>query len=262
LNGATEISELHRIPFEVTSNLQMSLMDDKHTSTRLRSAAVEALKDTQRPMSAHEIESWIRERDAEFATEIAAKCYDYTRIILSLMPSSMICKYHCRGPIPGVDSRSTFYGLPNHSYDDEKWTQGIKAKRKDPASKPRRKPTERRNRPQKVHPPITSIFTTGPPAVMAIPCVDPTAYSNAWLGLSTLVDRGDFLWPALLTTIEPGQSDSAIGSQSHEAPILTMGDNRLVQNPIFSEEVVTLLRKESEQKPDQLWFTDILDNIL
>ena len=73
-------------------------------------------------MASHEIEAWVRENDQELAGLIKEKCSDYVRIILSVTQDSQIIKYKSLGPIPGVDKRSTFYGLAEKNYNKDEWS--------------------------------------------------------------------------------------------------------------------------------------------
>lgn len=104
--------------------------DPNQTSTKLRNAAVEIIKIKQRPLASHEIEAWIRENDKPLADLIAVKCSDYVRIILSVTQDSCVVKYKSLLPIPGVDKRSTFYGLIDGGYNPSEWIPvGAKANR-------------------------------------------------------------------------------------------------------------------------------------
>lgn len=96
--------------------------DPNQTSTKLRTTAVELIKMKQRPLASHEIETWIRENDKTLADLISAKCSDYVRIILSVTQDNCIVKYKSLQPIPGVDKRSTFYGLIDGKYNPSEWT--------------------------------------------------------------------------------------------------------------------------------------------
>ena len=97
-------------------------MDDSHTSTRLRSAAVKAIQEAGRPIAAHELETWVTNNDKDLWKEVSKKCYDYVRIILSLTAKTIITKYKTDAIIPGVDKRAAFYGLTDETYDSTLWT--------------------------------------------------------------------------------------------------------------------------------------------
>jgi hypothetical protein len=103
--------------------------DPNHTSTRLRLAAVRALNEIGRPVTAHEVEQWLTSNDPDLWAEVSEKCYDYVRMILSLTRNSAIVKYRSREIRQGVDRRVAFYGLPSANYDDG-WIQVSGSKRK------------------------------------------------------------------------------------------------------------------------------------
>jgi hypothetical protein len=90
-------------------------------SELLRQASCQAIKEAERPLSAHEIEPWIAQHDAILSHQLSSKCYDYVRIILSLAPTDLIMKYKYSGPSLGIDVRSTFYGLVGMIYDPSVW---------------------------------------------------------------------------------------------------------------------------------------------
>lgn len=97
--------------------------DPNQTSTKLRAVAVDVIKMRERPLASHEIETWIRENDKHLADLISSKCSDYVRIILSVTQDNCIVKYKSLIPIPGVDKRSTFYGLSDGNYNQSEWVQ-------------------------------------------------------------------------------------------------------------------------------------------
>lgn len=96
--------------------------DPNQTSTKLRNAAVEVIKEKKRPLASHKIETWIRENDKQLSDLISSKCSDYVRIILSVTQDNCIVKYKSLQPVPGVDKRSTFYGLADANYSPSEWT--------------------------------------------------------------------------------------------------------------------------------------------
>ena len=95
--------------------------DPNQTSTKLRQKAIEIIRNSDRPLASHEIEIWVRDHDPELAELIKEKCSDYVRIILSVTQDNQIVKYKSLGPIPGVDKRSTFYGLTEKNYNKDEW---------------------------------------------------------------------------------------------------------------------------------------------
>ena len=96
--------------------------DPNQTSTKLRQKAIEIIRNSDRPLASHEIETWVRENDPELAELIQKKCSDYVRIILSVTQDVKIVKFKSLGPIPGVDKRSTFYGLSEKDYNKSEWS--------------------------------------------------------------------------------------------------------------------------------------------
>jgi hypothetical protein len=96
--------------------------DPTHTSTKVRLAAMKALNDVGRPLTAHELEEWLMHNDKELWTEVSGKCYDYIRMILSLTRNNGIVKYRPNVTVRGVDKRVAFYGIPGESYGGE-WGQ-------------------------------------------------------------------------------------------------------------------------------------------
>ena len=95
--------------------------DPSQTSTKLRAKAVEIIRNAERPLASHEIENWIRENDPFLTKLIKEKCSDYVRIILSVTQDAAIAKYKSLVPVPGVDKRSTFYGLTEKEYKKDEW---------------------------------------------------------------------------------------------------------------------------------------------
>ncbi|EAX90150.1 hypothetical protein TVAG_413190 [Trichomonas vaginalis G3] len=113
--------------------------DPNQTSTKLRIAAAKFIKNRQRPMTSHEIETLIRENDKELSKVINSKCSDYVRIILSITQDNNIIKFRSLQPIQGIDKRSTFYGLSDVNYDSTKWTVAsnkVPKSKKSPVSFP------------------------------------------------------------------------------------------------------------------------------
>lgn len=99
----------------------MSGTNSQHTSSKLRNKSLEIIKKMGRPMAASEIEIWLRIHEPELWQDIAGKCEDYVRIILSLTRSSVLLKYRPLKPIQGIDKRSTFFGLTSEKYDSAQW---------------------------------------------------------------------------------------------------------------------------------------------
>ncbi|OHT08833.1 hypothetical protein TRFO_22595 [Tritrichomonas foetus] len=98
--------------------------DPNQTSTKVRNMAMRAIKESGRPITAHEYEQWLQNNENELWQEVVKKCYDYTRVILTNTAKlTLLYKYRCRQQMPGIDNRSVFYGLPNVRYDPELWQE-------------------------------------------------------------------------------------------------------------------------------------------
>ncbi|OHT00651.1 hypothetical protein TRFO_32620 [Tritrichomonas foetus] len=91
------------------------------TSGKVRVIAQEAITSYNRPMTAHEIEKFIKLNDKDLWKDDCGKCYDYVRMILSVSKLSAIIKYKCLKRIIGVDKRANFYGLATKTYDTAVW---------------------------------------------------------------------------------------------------------------------------------------------
>jgi hypothetical protein len=87
------------------------------TASRVRYVAKGLIACAGRPLAACEIEAGIRRHDAALYDDVAKKCKDYVRIILS--QSGCLVKCRPLEAIPGVDKRSTFYGLPGVAYNGD-----------------------------------------------------------------------------------------------------------------------------------------------
>lgn len=95
--------------------------DPSLSSTQLRQKAFQVIKQSDRPMASCEIEKWIRNNDYDLWCKVSSKCKDYVRVILSQTRGKTITKYKAIKPIPGIDKRSTFYGLYGRSYPSDSW---------------------------------------------------------------------------------------------------------------------------------------------
>jgi hypothetical protein len=228
----------------------------------LRLAAVQAITDAGRPMSAHEIQSWIAKHDENLSAEITSKCYDYVRMILSLSPPSMIRKYRSTTSVEGVDGRSGFFGLPDGDYKEPEWQSIVNMGRKRSAPKQAPHSDPRRNRPQIPVRPATSIFVDNPQLPDAVTNVDQHAVTNAWFALNTFIDRSDPLWSNLTEGIETMKSEIERGGHPDAVLKMVITTKPLMQNPIVFDDIITILSGEAGQKQEELWFTDILDNIV
>jgi hypothetical protein len=164
--------------------------DNLHTSERLRLAAIEAITELKRPLAAHEIEKWIAVHDPELALELHAKCYDYSRMILSLAPKVILLKFHLIGKLKGIDSRSTFYGIPCDLYDPTMWRQlGSNPVTKRPQRTHRRQRTES----QAFAPPLSPPLIGSVQAGMSVLSNDANTDSTPW-PVPNCIERGDPFW--------------------------------------------------------------------
>lgn len=97
--------------------------DITNLSSRLRLKALQIISKLKRPMAVQEIQNYIRDNERELWQEMQSKCSDYVRIILSLTKNKLITKYKPVVPVPGIDKRSTFYGLSSERYPVESWVK-------------------------------------------------------------------------------------------------------------------------------------------
>jgi hypothetical protein len=226
-----------------------------HTSARVRDAAIKAIGETKRPMTAHEIERWIEDHDDSLSNEIKRKCYDYTRMILSLSPPSIITKYQPGIVLPGADMRAAFYGLARERYP-ENWIPTMKTptSAQFPASKP---PPPARTRTAAQRAPKSSIFVPTPPAPIVVTAVDNRP--EPWPTCVPVWDRPSIFWVSPTDALDSGKADLPSGLIPDDAAVLHA--NTRPQPPMVFSDMMTVLRKEGVPKHDTLWFTDILDNV-
>ncbi|EAY08781.1 hypothetical protein TVAG_188680 [Trichomonas vaginalis G3] len=95
--------------------------DPSLSSTQLRQKAYTVIKNSDRPLASCEIEKWIRNNDYDLWCKVSAKCKDYVRVILSQTRGKTIAKFKSLKPIPGIDKRSTFYGIYGRAYPSDSW---------------------------------------------------------------------------------------------------------------------------------------------
>lgn len=95
--------------------------DPSLSSTQLRQKAFTVIKNSDRPMASCEIEKWIRNNDYDLWCKVSSKCKDYVRVILSQTRGKTIAKFKALKPIPGIDKRSTFYGIYGRTYPADAW---------------------------------------------------------------------------------------------------------------------------------------------
>jgi hypothetical protein len=209
-------------------------------------------------MSAHEIEAWIRDHDRDLSREIRAKCYDYTRMILSLSPVSVICKYRAASTLPGVDARAAFYGLARERYPAI-WTLTSKMPKSKTSPNLSRPSPETRQRQIAPQPFQSSIFAPPQPPPVAVPTAHPQEATDPWPATNPFSERNDIVWVSGVNGADSGRSDLASGLIPGNDSVVPA--NARPQQPMFFNDVVTVLNKDGVRKHDTLWFTDILDNI-
>jgi hypothetical protein len=219
------------------------------SSVRLRVDAVQAVSQAQRPLCAREVEQWVRINDPELFQDIAAKCYDYVRIILSLAPSDMLIKYQTRAPIPRVDQRSAFYGLPAAHYNPNQWIAA--------STKPYRKVGSCAKKIERLtEPPETPILLTKPPSSIFFPTsvilpyvanVDQSTYSTSWFAITCLITPDDAIWADLTDAIRFMKAEVARGRPPPETLEQILIDRPALTHPVVAIDVVNILSKEAAQ---------------
>jgi hypothetical protein len=236
-------------------------------STRLRSSSVLAIQETGRPMTAHEIEDYLAERDPELWKQVSKKCYDYVRMILSLSPCDVIVKFRSLVERDGIDQRSAFYGLPGCEYNKAEWalselrqrrvgkSRSLERQEKSPLkSTPKRPKNESKKTSKKEAEPPQAFFLF-PPEPILVPVMqvwDQAIVAKAWYTLASLVQPNDPFWTELLAVLnelrkltEGGISASiAIQQLLHDHPALT--------HPLVTQDVVVILSKEVAQKQEEI----------
>ena len=99
----------------------MTKLTKATTSLKVRQAAMLAAEAFRRPITVREVEAWLAKHDPDLWQEVAEKCHDYVRIILSLTPDDSVVKYKSRSHFPGADRRACFYGTCHGPYDPAIW---------------------------------------------------------------------------------------------------------------------------------------------
>jgi hypothetical protein len=247
-------------------------------STRLRNASVQAIREMARPMAAQEITDWLNEHDLDLAQQVAAKCYDYVRIILSLSPTNLLIKYRPVGRIDGVDQRAAFYGLAGVAYDSAAWTlSDLKQRKRIPSATARARPSLRGKRPKaNVRPPSeesSPLSTPGHPMELGLPApapqkiclfpnpirnmqvmepVDLRAVTKAWETLACIVRADDPLWQELQTAIGELRSQMENGSGALEGIDAVVRNHARFLNPLIADDVSRILAKVAYDKQEEI----------
>jgi hypothetical protein len=249
------------------------------TSTRLRAAAILALDEFKRPITAHEVEKWVQDHDPAMGNELSGKCYDYVRIILSLTDDGTIIKYKSQVGIPGVDPRAAFYGLTNGSYDVKQWVPVNGAVRKKRHSN--RGTTSDENSPPNVVDQETS--QSGPVFVSQAAVDEESSQSGrvfvsqdvgaqkdelsgspsdqAWFGLTTLIPAKDPFWTAFMTAIDSIKSRIEVGSSPEIVVKEIMEENPGFNRANVSGYVTQILGREATLKKRLMVFASGADDL-
>lgn len=210
----------------------------------MRNAAITAIGKFGRPITAHELETWIAENDKDLCNAISEKCYDYVRIILSLTPATMITKYKAYESIPGVDKRAAFYGLADQTYDSEVWT-AVKRKGSKP---PKRASINLRNkskiaRSDGLERHQSSIFYQPEYSVNFMPTVDDSHYWYAWNVLMSFLPLTDPFWATFLQAIEDVEKSVTSGAEPESTLFRVLGKYPSLTYPVIINSVVTVLSR-------------------
>jgi hypothetical protein len=158
-------------------------------------AALTAVRDFQRPLTAHELETWLSQHDPDLWVDVSEKCHDYVRIILSLSPDEPLIKDRCRAVLPGRDHRASFFGSPAIAYDPMLWSPIVrKGKRPNPKrrSRPPSRPLAR---------PRPSAFFPEHPILPFEEEVGDTTYECSWFVLGTWISPTNEFWPVFRDAI-------------------------------------------------------------
>jgi hypothetical protein len=203
---------------------------------------MEAIRENNQPMTVHEIERWIQAHEPALSDEIGKKCSDYTRIILALAPASTLSKYRSTSLAPGVDPRSSFYGLPAGQYAGN-WVRDATSKKRSCAKESGRRSRNRR----RVRP---------PPFVIDAP---PTA--RPYLAFAPGTDSASATEEAAntLPSFHLGGIETARPNAPSRFFAVDIGATT-VQRPLSFEEAIALVSRGLPQKDDLCRSTDILDN--
>jgi hypothetical protein len=219
------------------------------TSTRLRAAAILALAEFKRPITAHEVEKWVQEHDPKVWNELSGKCYDYVRIILSLTTDGTITKYKSTSALPGIDRRAAFYGLTNGNYDSNQWVPVNAAVRKKLL--PNARTTSEENSP----PNVGDMETSQSAPVFVSEDVGPqkerlpgSPSDHSWFGLTTLVPAKDPFWTAFMTAIDSIKGRIEVGGSVEGVVKEIMEENPGFNRPNMSDYVTQILTREATLK--------------
>jgi hypothetical protein len=256
--------------------MDMSLMIP--LSNRLRDAALNAIRESGRPMAASEIEDWVNLNAPILAQELSTKCYDYVRIILSLSPYDVLVKYKPTSPREGLDYRCAFYGVAGFKYDSDEWIQSDTKHRKRPDTTAKRGRRDPRPREGRMHAPPPSSAENSPPLTpVQDECIrqtpgsrqkiclfspapivpdlremDSGVVSKAWATLSCLLTADDPFWGELQMAIRELKREIDNGTSAHDGISSVIGNHTKFLHPLVANDVAVILAKEAHEAQDAI----------
>ncbi|OHT00901.1 hypothetical protein TRFO_32282 [Tritrichomonas foetus] len=195
------------------------------TSSRVRVIAQEAIDSYNRPMTAHEIEKYIKLNDKDLWREVRSKCYDYVRMILSVAKLSEIIKYKCLKRLIGVDKRANFYGLSNKTYDPNVWV-------------PLGKPSE----PEMEEPEKDTKFQ-GAPREITFHSVTEEEAVESWKIMHQNMKVNDPVWNALPSAMKEAHDYAKMGFDSKDIIQYAINKYTPLQDPMVLNDAIVILSR-------------------
>jgi hypothetical protein len=225
---------------------------DIAVSTRVRAAAVRAIAEFGRPLTVHEIDRWILDHQPDITTEMATKCHDYLRIILSLAPATMLAKYRCLAPAPGADQRAGYFGLPSIAYDRAVWLPSIAKHGPSVSNANRTRPRSNRTPPNAFDPLPNRVLSTSQ-------SVSRAALVDAWNSLTSRVHPSDEFWVELRTAMNQVQAELERGVSPERITKNLLEAHVRLNAPWIREHVVMILMREITRQPTEALFQPAFD---
>jgi hypothetical protein len=219
-------------------NLNLWLMQTKQSSSvseRLRQSAIAAMTEAQRPPTRHEVREWIAQRDLDLSNEIATKCKDYVRIILSETSQDRIIKFKCISGISGQDPRLIFYGSGQVSSNPQHWV---------PMSKNITSEQPEEGDPDVCTDPRMTLFPPKPIPTFN-PNVSQAMLDQSWFVLETLHPSHSAFWLTLQPAIETLKERVWRGTDPAIALQDVLQENPDIAHSITLQEVVDVLSREA-----------------
>jgi hypothetical protein len=213
---------------------------------RLRQAALDALEEFGRPFSVHELEGWIASHDPQLCQEIAKKCCDYIRVILSLTPDHSLTKYRCNPSALDGDPRVSYFGAPNAGYDPTKWRPWAKTGKRHPGTKrrPQRKSSSISQAP--TPPEREKWILFGGPVVKSFSAdVDDRTCEAAWFALRTLVPNDQPFWGEIRKAMRTMRVKIEHGEDPENVLQRLLGENSMFTLSVFADDVAHILSMEA-----------------